>query len=109
MRPPITAVAIGMRKLGSAPKPIAIGSIPAPMAMVVITMGRARLLHAPISPSALAHQFTYPEDWGGMVEVKDGKGFGELVRKRTLPSFTLNRMHRFRIQTKWTLTFVVHA
>ena len=43
-KPPITATAIGLRKDESAlPKPIAIGNIPAPMAMVVITIGLARL------------------------------------------------------------------
>ena len=43
-KPPITAIAIGLRKLVSAPpKPITIGTMPAIMAMVVMTMGRARL------------------------------------------------------------------
>ena len=49
--PPITAMAIGERKLGSAPQPIAIGSMPAPIAIVVITIGRARLWHASTSAS----------------------------------------------------------
>ena len=47
MSPPITATAIGERKLESdAPQPKAMGTMPAPMAMVVMTMGRARLLQA---------------------------------------------------------------
>ena len=41
--PPITAIAMGERKLGSDPQPIAIGNIPAIIAIVVITIGRARL------------------------------------------------------------------
>ncbi len=40
--PPMTATPIGFRKLASAPKPIAMGSMPAIIATVVITMGRAR-------------------------------------------------------------------
>src|SRR3954469_25029976 len=41
-RPPITAMAMGERKLGSAaPRPMAIGSMPAAMAMVVMMIGRA--------------------------------------------------------------------
>jgi hypothetical protein len=43
MSPPITASAIGLRKLASAPNPNAIGSMPATIATVVITMGRALL------------------------------------------------------------------
>ena len=47
IRPPITATAIGERKLlSAAPQPMAIGNMPAPMAMVVITIGRARLWQA---------------------------------------------------------------
>ena len=42
MRPPMTAIAMGPRKALSPPKPMATGSIPATMATVVITMGRAR-------------------------------------------------------------------
>ena len=49
--PPITTIAIGARKLGSVPRPSAIGSMPAPIAMVVITIGRARLWQASISAS----------------------------------------------------------
>jgi hypothetical protein len=44
--PPITAVAIGERKSLSPPQPAATGSMPAIMATVVITMGRARLCPA---------------------------------------------------------------
>ena len=46
MSPPMTTMAMGARKLGSAPSPRATGSMPAPMAMVVMTMGRARLRQA---------------------------------------------------------------
>ena len=49
--PPITTIAIGARKLGSVPRPSAIGSMPAPMAMVVMTIGRARLWQASSSAS----------------------------------------------------------
>ena len=49
--PPITTIAIGARKLGSTPMPSAIGSMPAPIAMVVITIGRARLWQASSSAS----------------------------------------------------------
>jgi hypothetical protein len=43
IKPPITATAMGERKLGSElPHPAAIGNMPAPMAMVVMMMGRAR-------------------------------------------------------------------
>ena len=50
--PPMTAIAIGERKLGSAvSKPNAIGSIPAPMAIVVMMIGRARLWQASSSAS----------------------------------------------------------
>ncbi|MNV91890.1 hypothetical protein D3C71_1864330 [compost metagenome] len=52
MSPPITATAMGERKLASAaPSPTAIGSMPAPMARVVMMMGRARLWQASISAS----------------------------------------------------------
>ena len=44
--PPITTIAIGARKLGSTPMPSAIGIMPAPIAMVVMTIGRARLWQA---------------------------------------------------------------
>jgi hypothetical protein len=48
----ITAIAIGDRKLASAlPHPNAIGIMPAPIAMVVITIGRARLWQASIRAS----------------------------------------------------------
>ena len=50
-RPPITATPIGARKLGSPDQPIAIGSMPAPIAIVVMTIGRARFEHASISAS----------------------------------------------------------
>jgi len=46
IRPPITTIAIGARKLGSVPRPIATGIMPAPIATVVITIGRARLRQA---------------------------------------------------------------
>ena len=43
IKPPITATAMGERKLGSElPQPAAMGNMPAPMAMVVMTIGRAR-------------------------------------------------------------------
>ncbi len=51
INPPITATPIGARKLGSPDQPVAIGSMPAPIAMVVITIGRARLEQASISAS----------------------------------------------------------
>jgi hypothetical protein len=51
IRPPITAMAMGERKLGSAPQPKASGSMPAPMAMEVITIGRLRLWQASTSAS----------------------------------------------------------
>ena len=52
MSPPITAVAIGLLNDGSAaPLPMAIGNMPAPMAMVVMIIGRARLWQASISAS----------------------------------------------------------
>jgi len=47
----MTAMAIGERKAGSAPRPIAIGSMPAPIAIVVITIGRLRLWQASTSAS----------------------------------------------------------
>src|SRR5882757_4046882 len=42
-KPPMTAMAIGDRKSLSPAKPMATGSMPATMATVVMTMGRARL------------------------------------------------------------------
>jgi len=42
----MTATAMGMRKLASAVRPSAVGSMPAPMAMVVMITGRARLWQA---------------------------------------------------------------
>jgi hypothetical protein len=51
IRPPMTATPIGARKLGSPAQPIAIGVMPAIMAIVVMTIGRARLLHESISES----------------------------------------------------------
>jgi len=51
INPPITATAIGMRKLESAVRPSAIGIMPAPIASVVMITGRARLWHASISAS----------------------------------------------------------
>jgi len=39
-------MAIGWRKLGSTPRPSALGSMPAPIAMVVMMIGRARLWQA---------------------------------------------------------------
>jgi hypothetical protein len=42
-KPPITAIAMGWRKLASAPSPSASGNMPTIMATVVITIGRARL------------------------------------------------------------------
>jgi hypothetical protein len=51
IRPPITAIAIGERKLGSAPQPSASGIMPAPIAMVVMTIGRLRLWQASTSAS----------------------------------------------------------
>ena len=48
-RPPITVMAMGELKLGSPLlRPMASGIMPAPMAMVVITMGRLRLWQASI-------------------------------------------------------------
>ena len=47
----MTTMAIGARKLGSVPKPSAIGSMPAPIAIVVMTIGRARLWQASSSAS----------------------------------------------------------
>jgi hypothetical protein len=46
IKPPMTTMAIGARKLGSVPKPSAIGNMPAPIAMVVMMIGRARLRQA---------------------------------------------------------------
>jgi len=51
IRPPMTATAMGARKLASAARPRAIGSMPAPMAMVVMITGRARLWQASIRAS----------------------------------------------------------
>jgi hypothetical protein len=52
IRPPMTTMAIGARKLGSLPMPMAIGNMPAPIATVVITIGRARLRQASSSASS---------------------------------------------------------
>jgi Cu/Ag efflux pump CusA len=49
----MTTIAIGARKLGSVPTPSAIGIIPAPIAIVVMTIGRARLWQASSSASIL--------------------------------------------------------
>ena len=50
--PPITATAIGERnEVSPELQPTAIGNIPAPMAIVVITIGLARLWQASISAS----------------------------------------------------------
>ena len=46
IRPPMTAIAIGARKPASAPTPIAAGTMPATMAMVVMMIGRARVVPA---------------------------------------------------------------
>jgi len=43
IRPPITATAIGWRNEVSPPRPMATGNMPAIMATVVMTIGRARL------------------------------------------------------------------
>lgn len=52
INPPMTATAIGLRKLGSAlPKPRATGNMPAPIANVVMMTGRERLWQASISAS----------------------------------------------------------
>jgi hypothetical protein len=51
IRPPMTATAIGRRKLESPDSPSAIGNMPAPIASVVITTGRARLRQASTSAS----------------------------------------------------------
>ena len=42
MSPPMTAIAIGDRNSPPAPNAKALGTMPATMAMVVMTMGRAR-------------------------------------------------------------------
>ena len=47
----MTTIAIGARKLGSVPMPSAIGIMPAPIAIVVMTIGRARLWQASSSAS----------------------------------------------------------
>lgn len=49
--PPITTMAMGALKLGSLPRPSAIGSIPAPIARVVMTIGRARFRQASMTAS----------------------------------------------------------
>ncbi len=51
MMPPITAVAIGARNEPPSPTPSAEGSMPADMAMDVMTIGRARLRPASIIAS----------------------------------------------------------
>ena len=51
MSPPTTATAIGWRNSTSAPRPTATGAMPAPMATVVIRIGRARLWAASSSAS----------------------------------------------------------
>ena len=52
IKPPITATAIGDRKLGSAvPVPMAMGNMPAAIAMVVMMIGLARLWQASSSAS----------------------------------------------------------
>ena len=51
INPPMTATPIGARKLGSPAQPIAIGVMPAIIAIVVMTMGRARFEHESISES----------------------------------------------------------
>ena len=51
MIPPITAIAIGARKAPPSPTPSAEGSMPADMAMEVITMGWARLWPASTTAS----------------------------------------------------------
>ena len=48
----MTTMAIGARKLGSLPRPMAIGNMPAPIATVVITIGRARLWQASSNASS---------------------------------------------------------
>ncbi len=50
-RPPITAIAIGARNSPPSPNAMALGSMPATMASVVMTMGRARLRPASITAS----------------------------------------------------------
>ena len=52
--PPITAIDIGERKLGSDPIPSAIGIMPAVIAIVVMMIGRARLWQASSSASVRA-------------------------------------------------------
>ncbi len=54
--PPITAIAIGPRKSLSPPQPTATGNMPATMATVVMTMGRARLCPA----SRMASRRVFP-------------------------------------------------
>ena len=44
IKPPITAIAIGDRKLGSDPQPIAIGIMPAVIAIVVALLAAAAFL-----------------------------------------------------------------
>lgn len=54
-KPPITTIAIGCRKLESPPVRLkATGNMPAPIAIVVMTIGRARLWQASTSASKRA-------------------------------------------------------
>ncbi|MNL68809.1 hypothetical protein D3C87_1935880 [compost metagenome] len=46
INPPMTAIAIGARKAASAPTPTAAGTMPATMAIVVMMIGRARVVPA---------------------------------------------------------------
>jgi hypothetical protein len=50
-KPPMTAIPIGARKLGSPAQPIAICVMPAIIAIVVMTIGRARFEHESINES----------------------------------------------------------
>lgn len=58
INPPITEIAIGARKLGSVPIPSAIGNMPAPIASVVMMIGRARLWQA--SNRAFILEYSFP-------------------------------------------------
>ena len=68
MMPPITAVAIGARKAPPSPTPRAEGSIPADMAIEVITTGCARL--CPASTTLPIESFNIAaKDWPPASEV----------------------------------------
>jgi hypothetical protein len=87
IKPPMTTMPMGARKLGSTPQPSAMGIMPAAMAMVVMMMGRARLRQA---SSTLAVPRTLTRS-NSAASVESGGGLAACMTQRT-PRATSTRV-----------------